>query len=215
MSQISRTATAVVLTVVAILVAIVNVRADEPRRVIRIYDSATHDLSRRTAAMRTAAAIVADAGVSVAWLDCGQNGRDVPCEGERGALDFVVRIVPEYVPTAAGPGKAVLTSQTMQNAGLELGFAAVNPTAHSGVLATIYHDRVQAVAFNAGLGYDELLGRAMAHEIGHLLLPSAGHGDSGLMRAVWTGEELTRNRPADWRFAPTERRQLVTAAPLP
>lgn len=64
MSSIYRTATAVALTVVAIFVANVNVRADKPRRIIRIYDIATRDLNRRAAAMRTAAAIVADAGVA-------------------------------------------------------------------------------------------------------------------------------------------------------
>ena len=38
-------------------------------------------------------------------------------------------------------------------------------------------------------------------EIGHLLLGVLGHSRTGIMRAVWTDDELTRARPEDWLFA--------------
>jgi hypothetical protein len=48
----------------------------------------------------------------------------------------------------------------------------------------------------------------MAHEIGHLLLGSTAHSATGLMREVWTDEELQRNRPEDWVFAEPQRNLL-------
>ncbi len=53
-----------------------------------------------------------------------------------------------------------------------------------------------------------LLGRAIAHEVGHLLLPGGRHSPSGLMRAPWVYEELMENRREDWVFSPQDGRQL-------
>jgi hypothetical protein len=44
----------------------------------------------------------------------------------------------------------------------------------------------------------ELLGRAMAHEIGHLILGTTQHDSRGLMRGRWTVIQLQNNRPRDW-----------------
>jgi hypothetical protein len=58
-----------------------------------------------------------------------------------------------------------------------------------------------AIAEQAGIEPGWLLGRALAHEVGHLLLGSAAHGSRGLMRAQWTLEELRRRIDADWLFS--------------
>jgi len=58
-----------------------------------------------------------------------------------------------------------------------------------------------------------LLGRVMAHEIGHLLLGIDYHGPVGVMRAEWTDDLLNSGRD-DWRFSMTEaeRMQRVVAS---
>ena len=207
-----RTATAVALSALATLVAATDIRAEEPRVVIRFYDTAAVGEAARANAMRTAAAIVQDAGITVDWRDCSRGGADYPCRTVRGARDLVVRIMPTYVPRPRVPLASVSTRETVTDPDLQLGFAAVDSATHTGVMATIYHDRVLTVARRASLDYSELLGRAMAHEIGHLLLHVAGHSPTGLMRAVWTDAELTQNRREDWVFAAAERRQLRTAS---
>jgi predicted Zn-dependent protease len=75
-------------------------------------------------------------------------------------------------------------------------------------MATVFHDQVEAVARRTGVARSELLGRALAHEIGHLLLGVRGHSRTGLMRAVWTDDELTRDRPEDWMFTSDDRERL-------
>ena len=68
-----------------------------------------------------------------------------------------------------------------------------------GVLATIYIDRVEWLAHEAGADSRALLGRAIAHELGHLLLATTTHGPAGLMRAFWSQDEVRRGQPATGR----------------
>jgi len=156
------------------------------------------------------AAMMADAGVTVDWRDCSRGGDAHPCRTVRGAHDLVVRIMPAYVPRAGEPAR-----EHDVDGDLQLGFAAVDPDGQRNVMATLYYDRVLHVARRAGLDVSGLLGRAMAHEIGHLLLRVPGHNQSGLMRAVWTDAELAQNRRDDWTFTDAERLrlQLQVAAP--
>jgi hypothetical protein len=213
-AAMSNTAVRAVVTLSALgaLIAAVDLRAEEPqpRIVIRVYDAAAAGTTVREAAMRTTAAIVQDAGIAVHWMDCSPSGSDYPCRTVRSARDLVVRIV----PTAAEPTRSrdsLSIRGTVGDQDLQLGFAAVDPAVHVGVLATIFYDRVHIVASRGGLESSELLGRAMAHEVGHLLLRAAGHSRTGLMRAVWADAELMENRREDWVFSPKDRRQLQAA----
>lgn len=45
-----------------------------------------------------------------------------------------------------------------------------------------------------------LLGRVVAHELGHLMMHTSSHAHRGLMRANWTPHEVRRNLAADWAF---------------
>jgi hypothetical protein len=87
---------------------------------------------------------------------------------------------------------------------LPLGDAMLDTRTGTGVLATIYIDRVEWLAREAGGDSRALLGRAIAHKLGHLLLASTSHGPVGLMRALWSQEEVRRSLTRDWTFAPTD-----------
>ncbi len=65
-----------------------------------------------------------------------------------------------------------------------LGESMLDREQRGGVLMTIDVFPVRAVAEQAFTAVPTLLGRAIAHEIGHLLLGSAEHPRSGLMRAL-------------------------------
>lgn len=68
----------------------------------------------------------------------------------------------------------------------------------SGVYAAIYVARVKTMADLTKSEVAVLLGRVIAHELGHLLLKTNDHSANGLMRAHWTPESVRRNRPGDW-----------------
>ena len=188
-----RTAGAVTLALATLAVA--PVRAEQPRVVIRVYDMASTDAGARTVAMRTAADAIASAGIAVTWRDCSRGGAAHPCRTVRDPGELVVRVAP-------GPGPA----------NVELGFAPIDRDGRATVIATVYYDLVQRVSRRTGLDAGELLGRAIAHEVGHLLLRAPGHAHSGLMRPLWTDAELMQNRPGDWTFSEADRGRVQAVA---
>jgi hypothetical protein len=82
-----------------------------------------------------------------------------------------------------------------------LGHALIDSQLRAGVLATVFLDRTRRLARDLGIDSRVLLGRAIAHELSHLLLGSSTHG-SGLMREVWSHGELLDSRPDDWVLDP-------------
>lgn len=132
--------------------------------------------------------------VTVLWRRCSpapDTEASTACRTPPGRGELALRIVRDRI-AAVPDGSTVL------------GDALVDPHARTGVLATVYHDRVAALAAVAGIDLADLLGRAVAHELGHLLMASTTHASHGLMRSTWTRDELRRDRAADWRFAPDD-----------
>ena len=146
--------------------------------VVRVYDAQSLPATELTAARAVAEHILKDVNIAVRWTDC-------PCSRPVGPGELVIRI------SASTPG-AVRTS---------LGFSYVDVQQKTGTLATLYADRVHELAETVHVEKGELLGRAMAHEIGHLLLGTSDHAAAGLMRGTWTSMELANNRPLDWRLS--------------
>ncbi len=176
--------------------------AAQPIGTIRVYDMVLGGSARRAAVLETARSILADAGVDAVWVDCAARPRDgepSPCRTPRREGDLVIRIIPDgQVPAPDGHNP--------------LGYAVVGANGRGGALATVFADRVQRVAAQSRANPDVLLGRAVAHEVGHLLLRSQSHSRSGLMREVWSDAELFGDRPEDWRFSAAERASLRAAA---
>ena len=150
------------------------------RLVVRTYDNFGVAAEEMTTARALASVILTGAGVEVVWRDCSAGCADAP-----GPADVLVRIVP-------APEAVVAES---------LGCALVDLQQRSGTLATVYADRIQTLAFRTGVAAGTLLGRAIAHEIGHLLLGTTGHSAAGLMRGLWSDRDLKRDEAADWTFS--------------
>jgi hypothetical protein len=98
-----------------------------------------------------------------------------------------------------------------------LGMAIVPPQG-GGRIAYVLFDRVTQVARAARSDLIDVLGRVMAHEIGHLMLPDGSHSGRGLMRADWNIKELHRPPEAAFEFTipqgETIRHRLLRSAPV-
>jgi hypothetical protein len=199
--------TAIVALLAASLVSVVDAREDSTILIIRVYDTTDTASSVRSEAIRTAAEIVEDAGIPVEWRDCTSMSTESLCQDVRPGRDLIVRIMPEVTPSASFRGSA-LQLRTVPGRNLQLGVAVINPVTLSGEMATIFQEQVRAVARRSGVDDAKLLGRAVAHEVGHLLLRAREHSPTGIMRGAWTVDELTTNRPEDWQFAPTDRERI-------
>jgi len=204
------TASAALLLAALVSVDVDARPADSGPLIIRVYDTTDTASNARTAAIRTASEIVAKTGVSVEWRDCTSTSTESGCQDVRPGRDLIVRIMPEVTPSASFRGSA-LQLRTLPGTSLQLGVALINPVTLSGEMATIFHEQVRAVARRSGVDDAELLGRAVAHEVGHLLLRVREHSPSGIMRGAWSIEELTTNRPEDWQFAPTDQERIQRA----
>ena len=163
--------------------------------VIRVFDRSGQSVTDRNAALRTAAAILRQADVAATWLDCSPSSPSPSaCRSPLARGELVLRITPSAA--AQTPGRAAL------------GYSLLTPDSAGGTLATVFSDRVSWLATAAGANRTTLLGRAAAHEIGHLLLGTNEHSAAGLMRAEWTASELSRNRGQDWQFSNRDRTRL-------
>jgi hypothetical protein len=84
-----------------------------------------------------------------------------------------------------------------------VGFAARTADG-DGQLVYVIYDRVERLTGGNGVRRASMLAIAIAHEIGHLLLPSKGHSRRGLMRAEWTRADLQLAQRELASFTPRE-----------
>jgi hypothetical protein len=164
---------------------------------IRTYNYAAVAGDQMSEAQSEAAHIFKGAGIWLEWIECRVpgSGAGVACtEPLLVGRDFMLRLV-DRAPVA---GERVVA----------LGESMLDREQRGGVLMTIDLFPVRAVAEKTATAVSTLLGRAIAHEIGHLLLGSAEHPRLGLMRALWSQEELRGLKPAHWGFSSREAAQM-------
>lgn len=178
-----------------------GLRFGRARVQVRVYDTTVMSVADQTVALRAATGVLAAAGIDITWLVCGNSDRSANPEACATRLtrdELAVRLVRlGGTPSARGQ--------------LSLGYSLLDMSAGGGTLATVYVDRVEWVVSQArnsqpptpdsqGVPAIQILGFAVAHEVGHLLLGTNTHSAAGLMRAVWSRSDIQRNHPADWLF---------------
>ena len=156
--------------------------------VVRVYDANGVMAGTNRQALDQARKALERASIDVVWRMCPASPS---CDAPMAPSELAIRIVRSPVPPH-------------YSGTLPLGDAMIDTRTGTGVLATIYIDRIEWLAHRAAADSRALLGRAIAHELGHLLLATTTHGPVGLMRAHWSQEEVRRGHAHDWNFAPTE-----------
>lgn len=162
--------------------------------VIRSYNNAGVPAADLAAARAHTEAVLQQAGLNIVWADCWTGG---PREADAGARcqepvggDIVLRLQK--------------TRETDRSKFVSMGFSLVKTEGAAPFLSTVYVDRAESVARVAGTDPRRVLGLAIAHEIGHVLLNSNTHSTAGLMRADWSSAELRRKDEAAWHFLEAE-----------
>ncbi|MGE0816993.1 MAG: hypothetical protein AB7O93_26895 [Vicinamibacterales bacterium] len=187
--------------------------------VVRIYHGVETVGADVHAALAEALAIMSRAAIAVSWIDCAPARRgaavDARCAFPLAPHEVVLRILAKgplvkgllvpmgYTPVASEVARTPRASSTTVPASTPDG-APGAPTSQvppvRPTLATVYADRVARVARDAGVDYRMVLGRAVAHELGHLLLNHTGHADHGVMKGTWSRDQLRRTQQAAWTF---------------
>jgi hypothetical protein len=120
------------------------------------------DLDR---AYAEAGRIFGDIGVRLLWLDISEGPNAGTCEG----LGLSVSLLPPH-----------LVREAVSQRG---GDGVLGAAVRSAGFALIYSERISALAPRKLIAEGLLLGRVIAHEIGHLLLRTPYHSSTGLMTA--------------------------------
>ena len=188
----------VACALVAILVMITGGGAAAESRVtltVRLYNTSGIPSAQLAAARDAADRILRDTGINVTFRLCGARaGGTDSCDEPLKRSEVVVRIV------GAPPFNTTLHPDAY-------GVTYIVKETNHGWLATVFSDRIRAAAERVGVDAGLVLGRVMAHEIGHLLLGIDYHGADGVMRADWPDDMLNR-RAEDWRFSMIEAEQM-------
>jgi hypothetical protein len=169
---------------------------------IRVYNYAEASHGTMSRAESEAGRIIGATGVAAVWLDClvprgqlqpvsQQAGRD--CSGPVSGATVLLRILPRSTPANTA------LRDTM------FGYA------DGSALASVFYARVEDLA--RGVVGDEteipvILGHAMAHEIGHLLLGSDSHSKTGIMCGQWDGKYVERALMGRLVFSPNQAERI-------
>jgi hypothetical protein len=136
--------------------------------------------------------------VDVGWRRCAGAELSIACDAPPGSSELLLQIVK--------------SGTARRDADARLGDALVVRRA-GGVLATVHVGSVASLAKTTGTDLAVLLGRVIAHELGHLMMHGPAHARRGLMRPNWTPEEVRRNLAADWAFTAADAAEMSRPAP--
>jgi hypothetical protein len=148
---------------------------------VRVFNYAQVSPETWILAQEVATGILHRTGIETHWLKCSlsSEGRLTPadCDQPIAPSNLVLRLVPVSAATRAQFGDRTLG-------------IAVQPEKGTPGSASVFYGRVEQLARGGTASVPVILGHAVAHEIGHLLLGSNSHSPLGLMRARWSRLDL-------------------------
>lgn len=164
---------------------------------IRIRDYAHANPLVLEHAESVAGELLHKADVETRWIDCpvGSSGTGV-CSRPLSTLDFVVNLLPHTM------------SDQARFAGGVLGSAIEGTGDNFGFIASVFYDIAKEQAGEHQVDFGELLGDAVAHELGHLLLGTNSHSGRSLMSAFWSGSQFRLAAQGGLEFSSAEVKRI-------
>ncbi len=174
----------------------------EARLTVLIYDRAHIGSKTLTQAELLASEIFARAGLETRWTTGSVfNGDALLQDFTAGTGEGCAR------PLDSATVTAEILPHAPNGFSLQaLGYAL--PCARRGMQVTIYADRIETVSGASLACFYRVLGHAIAHEVGHVLLRSCAHDSTGLMKGVWAKDDWQRAAVAILPFTPVQAGRL-------
>jgi hypothetical protein len=194
-STARRTAAVIAIAFSNVAAAAGAERPVAPRVVLSISNNAHVEADVLARAGDQVRRIYAEAGVEIVWHE---GSTPVP------AGDLRVLVI------------LTVTSPFRQSAADRVLGAAARGEGGLGRVVYALWNRIEALAARRPHTPSTLLGYVIAHEVGHLVLPRAGHSSAGMMRAQWDPRDLHDAERGVLRFTRQEaidmRRRIADAA---
>jgi hypothetical protein len=138
-------------------------------------------------------------GIAIIWLVCplitSQEVRDEGCALPDAPTKLTVRLFSNSVANRGRLGPDVF------------GYALLPGDEGFGLAANVYADRIQKPP-DEGECAEVILGRVIAHELGHLLLGKHAHSTAGIMHTPWRIEDLELHRGGMMLFLAGEGKKI-------
>jgi hypothetical protein len=143
--------------------------------VVSVFNRAGANPATVRAAEKMAARIYEQVGISIAWRNCRTQAEPEleRCEAATDHRQLVLNI--EHQPrtlVADAFGVAFLGNDGW------------------GTFCDVFYDRILELHRGGRASEETIVGMVMAHELGHLLLGSNSHSDTGIMRPKWQSENF-------------------------
>jgi hypothetical protein len=171
---------------------------------VRVFNYAQVSPETWNLARKISTSILGRTGIQTFWLECSLSSEGnftIPaCAQSLGSSDLVLRLVPVSAATRGHFGSGTL------------GIAA-QPERGTPASASVFYDRLEQLAKGGTASVSVILGHAVAHEIGHLLLGSNSHTPQGLMRDRWSRQDL-QNAGVGYLLFTTEQAEAIRAETL-
>ena len=164
-----------------------------------LYDLIGVPPSTLNEAMRQVSFVYSRAGVGIRWESCypPRGGQPAPdaCQRDPNTDEVVVRIT--------RPSKSSQWNVRASALGVAIVLDGI-----TGRYVSVFYGRIRSLADAQRVKPELVLGFAICHEIGHLLLRSTGHSSMGLMRYGWNNETRQQAEQGHLRFLMTEAQQI-------
>jgi hypothetical protein len=164
---------------------------------IRVLDQASLPADTIYKMEKHVANTLSSAGVDVKWVECSVNLE--ACKSLRGPNEFWLRIIAD-IPAAAGTD--------------QLGFTQRGEAGGRGIqCVNVIYPMVQKLLPHGNIEAYQVLGAAVAHEIGHLYLGTndQAHSRTGVMCGVWSWREFELASIGELNFSREQAKRIRTA----
>jgi hypothetical protein len=158
---------------------------------VSLFDDAGVGAATLREAEREASRVFQRANIDVIWLQCPQNTLEQISLGRCSEASFPAHLHLRVVPR---PRAAKISAVGMS-------FLSADG---KGCYADLFYERVVELQMKTHTLTAIILGHAMAHELGHLLLGTNSHSRDGLMRAQWNRGDLAEAARGNLVFSPEE-----------
>lgn len=175
---------------------------NQPVISVGIYNYANVGRECLRAAERQVATLLAEANVRVAWLE--YSDKHLSVSAGKPAPDFSIRILDA---SRILRGRRISDNDALGQSIMAPGTQWTVP----GRIANVFYGRVEHVSLLWGLLPRDVLGVAIAHELGHLLL-GPQHSHRGIMKADWTLHDLVFSSHCELRFSREQAAAIQRAA---
>ena len=145
---------------------------------VRYYNEAQVSAKALAVAVETANLALRQAGITARWVDCYADASACRYGDEFAVVELTIAVTAKDAPAFSGT-----TNFTMG--------VSLLPEKGTGVHAKVLWNRVTRYAKAYDVPAARVLGFVMAHEIGHLLMNTGAHSREGIMKAGWSGKDIS------------------------